>query len=89
MSLLWMSTNRRFFAILLSHNTFGLHCGVWVVDCPSHQAYNVSIHSVLRALVMGMGQNCPKASPVSHHQGQMTCASMVGQLNSIYAELVV
>jgi hypothetical protein len=26
-----------------------------------------------------MGQNCPKAPPVSHYQGTMTCESMVGR----------
>jgi hypothetical protein len=25
------------------HNTFGLHCGVWVIDCESRQGYKVSV----------------------------------------------
>lgn len=28
-------------ALLAQHNTFGLHCGVWVIDYASRQVYNV------------------------------------------------
>jgi hypothetical protein len=29
--------------LLSPNNSFGLHCGVWGVDCAAHQAYNVSV----------------------------------------------
>src|SRR5215813_15647961 len=55
----------------------GRHCGVWVVDCASGQAYNISVIMALRALGMGMGPNCPKPSPIAPYQGTMAGASMV------------
>ena len=30
-------------ALLSQNYTFGLHCGVWGVDCAARQGYNVSI----------------------------------------------
>ena len=34
----------RFFETLpRSHNTFALHCGVWIIDCRRRQAYNVFV----------------------------------------------
>ena len=39
---------------LLSHtNLCGLHCGVWVIDCASWQAYNVCV-------IMASCERCPQ-----------------------------
>ena len=44
-------------ALLSQHNTFGLHCGVWVIDGAAHQAYKVSVMASARSLSIGIGQN--------------------------------
>jgi uncharacterized membrane protein (DUF485 family) len=33
--------------ILVHSHTFGLHCGVGVIDCAARQGYNVSVIMVL------------------------------------------
>jgi hypothetical protein len=44
-------------AVLSYNNTFGLHCGVRVIDSASRQIYKVS----LRSQIPGIGHNCFRA----------------------------
>src|SRR5712691_12959064 len=47
--------------LLSQHNTFGLHCGVWVVDYASRQGYNgsVSRHHVITPSSAKVEPMCP------------------------------
>jgi hypothetical protein len=45
---------------LLSHNTFGLHRGVWGIDCTSRQAYNVSMSWRSASTGKGHGGKLPE-----------------------------
>ena len=37
------------------------------------RSVNFRCHSALRALILGIGQKCPKTTPISPYQGKMTC----------------
>ena len=42
-------------------------------DKPSKSVDMIHGHTTLRALIMGIGQNCQKTPPISPYQGKKAC----------------